>query len=468
MFFKTLAFFSFLFVLLNNSIAQDSTSYVIVNEIKVIGNKNTREHIIVRELPFKLGDTIFVNKLVETFERAHSNIFNTSLFNFVTIEHAYFNDIYISVVITVEERWYWWPLPIFEVQETNFNTWWQTRNFDRANYGMFVVKENFRGRKERIAFKVQAGYTEQVGFSYSIPYLNQKQTQGLSISYSYSRNREVNFATLDNKRLFYKDENRYLKKEIYTKATYEFRPKLYNNHSLQISYTNLDVVDSVVFYNADYLNNNQSNAEFLSLTYYLKRDKRNNKAYATKGYFYDFQFTQNGLGVFDKDINNSFFAISYRKYLQLHPRVYLSGLVKGKTSINKQPFYFLGGLGYENALVRGYEYYVVNGEHYGLFKTQLRYGLVENKIFKMNWLPFSKFNKVPLSIYLGTYFDGGYVSENKTTPIAIGTNFLNEKWLFGGGASIDLVSYYDIVFRFEYSFNNLNEQGLFIHFIAPL
>ncbi len=40
-----------------------------------------------------------------------------------------------------------------------------------------------------------------------------------------------------------------------------------------------------------------------SLTYYLKRDKRNNKSYPTKGYFYDFQFTQNGIGVLDKKIH---------------------------------------------------------------------------------------------------------------------------------------------------------------------
>ena len=464
MLFKILALFSFFFVLLFNGIAQDSTSYVIVNEIKLIGNKTTKEHIIVRELPFKLGDTILVKNLAKTFERAHNNILNTSLFNFVTIEPVYFNDTYISVYITVEERWYWWPLPIFDIQETNFNTWWLKRDLERANYGMFVVKENFRGRKERVALKLQGGYTEQVGFSYSIPYLNQKQTQGLSISYSYSRNREVNYSTLDNKRLFYKDENRYLKKEIYAKATYEFRPKLYNNHSLQISYTNAEVVDSVLFYNPDYLDENQSHAEFLSFTYYLKRDKRNNNSYPTKGYFYDFQFTQNGLGVFDKKTNNSFFSISYRKYLQLHPRVFLSGAVKGKTSINNPPYYFLGGLGYENTLVRGFEYYVVNGEHYGLFKTQLRYALLDNKVFKLNLLPFDKFNKIPLSIYLGTYFDGGYVSENKNRF----PNFLNKEWLFGGGASIDLVSYYDIVLRFEYSFNNLNEQGLFIHFIAPL
>ena len=146
MFFKTTALVVLFFVLFKIGSAQDSTSFVIVNEIKLIGNKTTRDHIIIRELPFQVGDTILVQDLPKTIERSQSNIFNTSLFNFITVEPVYFNDTYISFYITVEERWYWWPLPVFEIQETNFNTWWQTRNLDRANYGMFVAKENFRGR----------------------------------------------------------------------------------------------------------------------------------------------------------------------------------------------------------------------------------------------------------------------------------------------------------------------------------
>jgi len=94
----------------------------IVSEIKVIGNKTTKEHIILRELPFKVGDTISADELSEVIERARSNLFITQLFNFVTIETAYFHDTFLSFYITVEERWYWWPLPIFEIQETNFNT----------------------------------------------------------------------------------------------------------------------------------------------------------------------------------------------------------------------------------------------------------------------------------------------------------------------------------------------------------
>ena len=130
--------------------AQDSTSVNIVSEIKIIGNKTTKPQIIIRELPFKIGDTLLVKDLTKILDRAQSNLFNTQLFNFITLQPVYFDEQHISVYITVEERWYWWAAPIFELDEVNFNTWWKEKDFDRLSYGAFVAKENFRGRKEQV------------------------------------------------------------------------------------------------------------------------------------------------------------------------------------------------------------------------------------------------------------------------------------------------------------------------------
>ena len=112
--------------------------------------------------------------------KTKSNLFNTSLFNFITVEPVYFDEENISVYITVSERWYWWPIPIFEVEETNLNTWWENKDFDKINYGLFFAKENFRGRKEQVMGFLQLGYTERLGFKYVVPYINKKKTNGLS------------------------------------------------------------------------------------------------------------------------------------------------------------------------------------------------------------------------------------------------------------------------------------------------
>lgn len=462
---KHFFFLILLFIIGKSIVAQNiADSVYIVSEIKIIGNKTTKKHIIEREFPFQLNDTIPKNKLNYIKERTQSNLMNTLLFNFVTIEVVHFTDTYIAFYITVEERWYWWPVPIFEVQETNFNTWWETKNFDRANYGMYVAKENFRGRKERLVFKAQGGYTEKAEFRYHVPYINKKQTQGFMVGFSYNRNHEVMYNTTDNKRDFLKLDEFYLQKLMVARINYEFRPKLYNVHAFELRHHYFSIADTVFSLSENFLNEKQNNNSLFSLYYTFKRDKRNFKSYPTKGYFAEFNLIKNGLGIFDTDNEALYGLFSLRNYWKLGHRTYFSTFTKAKYSLVRPSFYMLGGLGYNNNLVRGYEYYVIHGEHYGLLKTQLRYALLDNKIFNLPFLLSSKFKKVPLSIYPGLFLDVGYVHDSQLAP----TNPLNNTALYSSGVALDFVSYYDMVFRFEYAINHLNEHGFFIHFVAPL
>lgn len=461
--FKNLVIFLLMLTCSHVLLGQDSTAVNVVAEVKVIGNKTTKRNIVLRELPFRIGDTLLACQIDAVLDRAKSNLMNTQLFNFVTLQPVYFDDTHISIYITVEERWYWWPVPIFELEETNFNTWWNDRSLDRVNYGVFIAKENFRGRKERIAMKVQLGYTEEIGFRYAVPYIDKKKTQGMRIGAIYSRKHEVHYGTTNNVFDYYKSEEDYIQEEFTTQASYDYRPKLYNLHRLQLDYTAVNVSDSVVFYNENYLPDSATSSEFLSFRYYLSRDKRNLKWYPTKGFYYNFQLKQDGLGFFDEGINSFTTKIDYRKYFQLSNRFFFASSIKGKYSFTKAPYYLQEGLGFGSVLVRGYELYVVKGDHYGLFKTQLRYQLF-NKTYKLSPVPFTKFNKIPLSIYLGAYFDAGYVNSDET----MADNFLINESLYGGGISFDFVSYYDIVFRIEYSINKMKEHGLFLHFVAPI
>jgi len=437
---------------------------VVVVEYKIIGNKTTKNHIIEREFPFSLNDTISKNKLNYIIERTQSNLMNTLLFNFVNVDVVYFTDEIISIYVTVEERWYWWPLPIFEVQETNFNTWWETKNFDRVNYGLYLAKENFRGRKERLVFKAQGGYTEKAEFRYHVPYLNKKQTQGFMVGFNYNRNHEVMYGTTDNKRDFVKMDELYLQEQFVSRINYEYRPKLYNLHSFEVRHHYFSIADTVFALSDEFLEKKDNNTSLFSFLYTFKRDKRNFKSYPTKGYFAEFNVIKNGFGISDHNIDALYGLFSLRKYWKMGSRTYFAVYTKGKYSLERPPFYLLGGLGYNNNLVRGYEFYVIHGEHYGLAKTQFRYALVDNKITYLPFLFFEKFKKVPLSVYSGLFFDTGYVYDRELSK----TNSLNNTHLYSAGVALDFVTYYDVVFRVEYSINHLNEHGLFLHFVAPL
>ena len=458
---KTFLFFFFL-LLLKFNYAQTDRTFSIIKEVKIIGNKTTKSYIIHRELPFNIGDTISSKDLKKIANNIKSNLLNTSLFNFVTVDIADIDPLHIAFYITIEERWYWWPVPIFEVEETNFNTWLENKNLNRANYGLFLAKENFRGRKERLVFKFQAGYTEQIEIRYHAPYINKSQTQGITLGLSYRQNNELIYGTTDNRRDFIRLNDTYVKKSFLSKINYEYRPKLYNKFNLELQYTDVSVRDTVVKLNNDFLVAGNNSIQFLSLVYSLKRDKRNLKSYATKGHYLDLTFVKNGLGIIDKELNSFYITSTIKKYWQLTDKVYLASSIKGKATLRRPPYLLLDGFGYKDDLVRGYERYVINGEHYGLFKSQLRYALF-NDVFKTQML-FSKFNKVPISIYAGLFFDAGYAIDNEFEQ----TNFLNNELLYGSGVSIDFVSYYDLVFRVEYSINALKRHGIFLHFLAPI
>ncbi len=458
-----LLFFVFLVPLM--ILGQNDTVKVnVVQEIKIIGNKTTKERIILRELPFNVGEKISASELKDILERAKSNLLNTLLFNFVTIDPVYFDDKNISIYVMVEERWYWWPIPIFEIQETNFNTWWQTKDIERLNYGMYLAKENFRGRKERLVFKFQGGYTEEVGVKYSIPYINKKQTQGMSFRFLYSRNHEITYATTNNIRDFYKNDNEYVKKRIETGIGYDFRPELYNSHSFYSNFTNIELSDSIAMINPNYLPDSTSQIKYLSLQYSFKRDKRNFRSYPTLGHYLNFSIVKEGLGIMDDKLDKLYVSSEVKKYWKLSDKFLFSAAARGQYTIKEGPYFLYGGLGYINKLVRGYELYVIEGEHFALGKAQLRYAILDNKIFKFNFIPSDKFKKIPLSIYLGVFFDAGYVDAKVNSQ----NNFLTNTPLYGSGLAVDFVSYYDMVFRIEYSINRLQEHGLYLHFVAPI
>lgn len=58
----------------------------------------------------------------------------------------------------------------------------------------------------------------------------------------------------------------------------------------------------------------------------------------------------------------------------------------------------------------------------------------------------------------------GYVTRDSNTPY---NNTLEGNFLYGWGVGLDLVTYYDNIFRLEYTINKFGESGFFLHFGAP-
>ena len=78
-------------------------------------------------------------------------------------------------------------------------------------------------------------------------------------------------------------------------------------------------------------------------------------------------------------------------------------------------------------------------------------------------MPAQQFRYVPVAIYFKTYADLGYVKNYPYYRERQVNTKLSDKLLAGTGFGLDVVGFYDIVLRFEYSFNAEREQGFFFH-----
>jgi outer membrane protein assembly factor BamA len=464
-------YFSFLFLftaLLTGSFfsapAQTDSTFVI-SKISLIGNKVTKEHIITRELPFRVGDSISTEDFEPRKKRAEENLMNTSLFNSANVAFLIQPDSTAEVMIVLAERWYIFPLPIFEIVDRNFNVWWETKDFSRIVYGASVTRYNFRGRNETIGMSLRLGYTERLSFAYSIPYINKGQKSGLRFGFSYSRNHQTPVETYVNKLIYYKDEDRYVRKQLGGSVEYTHRNGLYITHYGSIGVLQSDIEDSIAFYNTDFFGNGITSQRFFSLRYLFKSEHRDYVYYPLHGYEYDIEVVKNGLSFLNDDIDFAYLSGTARKFWGLGGRWYFATGLRGKISDkNFQPYYNTAALGYGRDYVRGYEYYVVDGQKFALFKTNLKFALVPRKEVKVGFIPLEKFATIPYAFYLNLYGDAAYAEDKQFSKF----NPLTNSWLYGGGAGIDFVTYYDLVFRLDYSVNKRGESGFFVHFSAPI
>ena len=161
---------------LDSCYAKNTEKQFVIGDISLQGNNITRDHIIMRELTFRSGDSLSEQSLCYARKKSRQNLLNRSLFNFASIDtlHRSSENDTLDIRIDLVERWYLWPLPIFEVAERNFNVWWETKDLHRANYGFFLTYNNFRGRMEELKVLIRAGYNQNYYLFYHIPYLDRK------------------------------------------------------------------------------------------------------------------------------------------------------------------------------------------------------------------------------------------------------------------------------------------------------
>ncbi len=445
-----------------NGESLDKNQLLTIDKIFVIGNRRTKERIIVRELSLVEGQSLTSEELNEILVQDRRKLMNTQLFLDVKLSMVQLEHNVVDIIIRVTERWYTIPSPFLKLADRNFNVWLtsQNRDWKRVEYGLKFFKYNFRGLNEQIYFFFQLGFTKQLAIRYRIPYIDKAQKNGLEFGFSFSETANINYTT-EGHRLIFTDSMRNSSRSKLGLVGWRFRPSFYKTHSVDFRYSDVSIADTINSLNPEYFQNNQTRQQYFSLSYSFENDHRDFVSYPLKGYRWEARISKLGLGVFD-ELNIFRISGEAAKYVPLGKDFYYSGIGRAYLSSFKvQPYANLTGLGFGGRWIRGYELDAIEGQAYLMQQNTL-----SKKVFARDFdisqvLRIDQFNNVPFAIYLKGFFDHGYLWND--IPY-ITSKPLANRYLYGYGMGVDIVSFYDFVFRLEYSRKRDGTSGIFFHF----
>ena len=459
---------TFAFLLSAASHAQaDSSEVLTIRNIEIVGNFKTKARIITRELSFQKDSTYQRYQLDSMFVWDRNRIYNTNLFNEVSIDLMDVTDGNADVLITVDERWYLYPFPIFRLVDRNFNDWWVNRDRDlsRVNYGLKVTQFNFRGKNEILRLWLQTGFETVLNLYYDIPYIDKAQKNGLSFSSSYFEAKNVPVVTVENIRRFTSSQEHVLRRAYTNSISHSYRSSFYSFHNTSIGHLRVDVADTVARLNENYLGNGRTQQQYLSFGYTYVWDKRNNRNYPTKGSYYRAGLSKVGLGIYDDGVDYWRARANLTKYTEFKDNFFLvNNLSVLSTFPAKNRAYFnYSSIGFLKEVIRGYDLSIIEASSYVLQRNEFKHQLFGRKYDISKAMPLRQFQTFPITIYGKVFFDQGYAVG---FPNYEGSNLLTDKYLYSFGTGIDLVLVNDITFRFEFSRTGEDETHFFINLLS--
>ncbi|NJO24616.1 MAG: hypothetical protein HC867_00765 [Bacteroidia bacterium] len=214
------------------------TKPFIIRSIIITGNRKTKQNIIQRELPFKEQDKFRLPHLVEKFAIAKKQLMNTALFHDAVVSLKSIEGYEVDVLVQVSERWYLFPIPYFKPVDRNINQWLveQKASLDRVDYGIKVLYHNATGRNDKLNLWLINGYNKQIILNYDRLYIDRQMKWGFNMGLKLGKNHEVNYATVGNKQVFFKDPDNYIRSFFNVNAELTYRPAIKTRHHFGVAY----------------------------------------------------------------------------------------------------------------------------------------------------------------------------------------------------------------------------------------
>ncbi len=399
----------------------DSLGTFVIDKIILEGNRTTKSYVILRELPFKEGDSVNTTDL----EYARERIYSLGLFTKVLVQPEQTTTERADLLIYVEERWHIWPYPIVGFRD-------RVVSWKKLYAGLGIVDFNFRGMAERLEGMFGLGYDPFAAFSYSSPSIGEGRDYLLSLGTSYSHGRNFGLQAAYSTGQF--DD-----------SFGDFYIALGKRLDL------FSILSAGVAYNYVARNTNDTNSVALSpsgkdvfaslwIEYYY--DSRDLKTYASQGAYFDLVLEKYGLSESNIDFGRASFDV--RKYLPLWDILSLAGRFHGSFAEGAEiPRYNHVFFGYDER-IRGMFSTTTEGESILGCNFEIRIPIIKKMYVELPWLSVSEFASNRIALYWNFFADAGETSDR----------YLDMKWkttLYGYGGGISLLLPYDVIFQLDYA-----------------
>jgi hypothetical protein len=350
--------------------------------------------------------------------------------------------------------------PIFELSDKNFTVWWDLyeRSLDRVNYGIKVFHFNLTGRNDRFKLKAHTGFTNKFELSYDYPYINRRHNIGLWVGGLYSTTKELNIMTFKNQQVFIRHQSQILQSRASFFAQLKYRPTRYYTFSFMTEYHRFNIHDEVYERNPNFLSFGKTNLNYHQNRFNAKFSSLDLEVRPTEG----FKFS--GSVIFVNATNyKTFSLIQFTQELlvaeSFNSRLrWVTDFNFGQTIGTKRlPYLFSRALGYLYD-TEGYEYYVLDGQHFFHTSTGIFYKLFGYKRNFFKILGSEPRIKVNITVDLKLNGNLAYVFN----PWQDYTNTLTNTMLRSVTTGFDILINQSVKLQLNYSLNHLGQSGFFI------
>ena len=442
--------------------------------ILFVGNSITRERTLRAELNIREGDTLTLADLPARLELNRRRLYNLQLFHTVLAQASCGGSGQLTILFSVQERWYVLPSPIFSIADPNFRRWLDrpgAERWQRLDYGLHLVHTNFRGRAEQLTTNLQFGFNRKYELFYEVPGFGRRRRVGMGFGISYYQSRNLDYIT-DNDRprpLPQPEEDAFPIQRFYVTGGVRLRHTVQFVTAIDVSYHREIISDSIYHLNPDYFLG-RTQRKYAEISVVSSNNQRNTFAYPLTGKFMQAalayrQFLDGGP---EATPSYATARLRYVRYLSLGHQFYYAVGLAGQVRLLASRYAYADSraLGYD-ALVRGYDSYIVDGRAYGLVQQGLSYRAWAPPPLRIPFINNPKINTLPLAVYVNVFADAGLAGGSLGRPEPA-SNQLPGRLLASAGLGLHLVTYYDRVFCFELTRTAQGQNGFFLRSSFPI